>query len=71
MVHQNVISLVIAPFQNVKSSIRTGRENVTYGYILIHNPTQELHNRAVLSRLQNVDVTLNDKCEFSKQNKVS
>ena len=38
--------------------------------ILIHGETQELHDsrvRKVLQRLKDAGVTLNDKCEFSKQ----
>ena len=37
--------------------------------VLVHAPTQNLHDarlRAVLQRLQDAGLTLNNKCEFSK-----
>ncbi|XP_076049320.1 uncharacterized protein LOC143029995 [Oratosquilla oratoria] len=53
------------------STILEGLEGVVCHMddILIHGPTQEIHDnrvREVLCRLQGAGITLNDKCEFSK-----
>ena len=59
-------------FQRTMSSVLEGLEGVICHMddTLIHGSTQEVHDarvRLVLERLQNAGITLNDKCEFSKQ----
>lgn len=59
-------------FQRSMSQFLEGLEGVICHIddILIHGPTQEIHNRRVhqvLQRLKTAGVTLNDKCEFSKK----
>ena len=58
-------------FQRTMSHILEGLEGVVCHMddVLVHAPTQNLHDarlRAVLQRLQDADLTLNNKCEFSK-----
>ena len=59
-------------FQRAMSRILEGLDGTVCHMddILIHGETQELHDsrvRKVLQRLKDAGVTLNDKCEFSKQ----
>ena len=59
-------------FQRMMSNVLDGLDSVICHMddILIHSATQEEHNRqvrAVLQRLQEAGLTLNSKCEFSKQ----
>ena len=59
-------------FQRMMSDVLEGLDGVICHMddILIHSATLEEHNRqvrAVLQRLQEAGLTLNDKCEFSKQ----
>jgi hypothetical protein len=58
-------------FQRTMSSILEGCEGVICHMddILIHGPSQEIHDqrvRRVLSKLKSAGLTLNEKCEFSK-----
>ena len=58
-------------FQRTMSQILEGLEGVVCHMddILVHAPSQELHDirlQAVLQRLQDAGLTLNNKCEFSK-----
>ena len=58
-------------FQRTMPHILEGLEGVICHMddVLVHAPTQNLHDarlRAVLQRLQDAGLTLNDKCEFSK-----
>ena len=59
-------------FQRAMSRILEGLDGTVCHMddILIHGETQEIHDscvRKVLQRLKDAGVTLNDKCEFSKQ----